>query len=32
MKEVLRDNMRIKQIGALQKRVKELEKELETKG
>lgn len=31
MKEVLRDNMRIKQIGALQKRVKELEKELETK-
>lgn len=32
MKEVLRDNMRIKQIGALQKRVKELEKDLETKG
>jgi UDP-3-O-[3-hydroxymyristoyl] glucosamine N-acyltransferase len=28
IKEVLRDNMRIKQIGALQKRVKELEREL----
>jgi UDP-3-O-[3-hydroxymyristoyl] glucosamine N-acyltransferase len=31
MKEVLRDNMRIKQIGALQKRVKDLEKESEAR-